>query len=153
MESANYYSPVPWLTFDADLAYSIARFIGDPAGVYIPGSPTWVVSAGGSLDDFHGFFATLRLHYFGKRPQIDNDVVESDSSAILNARVGYKFKFRPIQNSRIALDFFNVLDTKTTDIDYYYVSRLPGEPPAGVNDIHTHPADPLEVRLTLKAVF
>jgi hypothetical protein len=153
VESANYYTPVPWLTVDADIAYSVARFIGDPAGVYIPGSPTWVVSAGASLDDFHGFFASVRMHYFGERPQIDNDVVESDPSTIVNTRVGYKFKFKYFTGSRVSLDLFNVFNNKTTDIDYYYVSRLPGEPPAGINDIHTHPADPLEVRVTLKAVF
>ncbi len=119
-----------------------------------------MVSAGASLDEFHGFFATLRMNYFGKRPQIDNDVVESDSSTIVNARVGYKFNLRQsddwlrfFDGWRLMVDAFNVFDHKTADIDYYYVSRLPGEPPSGVNDIHTHPADPLEIRATLKAVF
>ena len=45
------------------------------------------------------------------------------------------------------------LNANTADINYYYTSRLPGEPPAGVNDIHTHPADPIEVRVTLKGVL
>lgn len=160
IESATYYTPFTWLTFDADIAYSVARFIGcpssgpcDPAGTYIPGSPTWVISAGASVDDIYGFFATVRMHYFGRRPLIDNNLVQSDSSMIFNARVGYKFGFNPVKDWRLLVDFFNVFDTKTADIDYYYVSRLPGEPPAGVNDIHTHPADPLEIRVTLKAVF
>ncbi len=149
VEMANYYTPLRWLTFDADLAYSVAHFIGctnttttacDPAGDYIPGSPTWVVSAGASLDELRGFFASLRVHYFGVRPQIDNDVVQSNSSTIVNARVGYQFPWKAVKNWRVMVDALNVLDNRTTDIDYYYVSRLPGEPPAGVNDIHTHPA-------------
>ena len=29
-----------------------------------------------------------------------------------------------------------------SDIDYFYVSRLPGEPTAGIGDVHTHPTLP-----------
>lgn len=153
VESANYYTPFPWLTVDADIAYSVPHFIGDPAGSWIPGSPTWVVSSGVSINDIHGFFGALHLRYFGSRPEIDNDVVQSDPSTILNARVGYKFHDKPFQNWQLMVDIFNVLNAKTCDINYYYVSRLPGEPPAGVNDIQTHPADPIEARLTLKMNF
>jgi hypothetical protein len=153
VESANYYTPVPWFTLDADFAYSVPHFSGDPAGIYIPGSPTWVIAAGAAINDVHGFFGSLRMHYFGSRPLIDNDAVQSNPSTIVNARVGYKFHDKPFKNWRLMVDFFNVLNNKTSDIDYYYVSRLPGEPPAGVNDIHTHPADPLEARVTLQMLF
>ena len=153
IESANYYTPFPWLTLDADFAYSVARFIDDPAGSYIPGSPETVISAGASIDDINGFLASLRMHYFGPRPLIDNDSVRSDSSTIVNARVGYKFHDKPFENCRLLVDIFNIFNTKTSDIDYYYISRLPGEPPSGVNDIHTHQAEPIEVRATLQYRF
>jgi hypothetical protein len=39
------------------------------------------------------------------------------------------------------------------DIDYYYTSRLPGEPLGGVNDIHTHPVEPRSVRLRIAVTF
>jgi len=42
---------------------------------------------------------------------------------------------------------------KTSNIDYYYTSRLPGEPPGGVNDVHTHQEEPLEARVTLEMKF
>ena len=48
---------------------------------------------------------------------------------------------------------FNLFDRKASDIDYYYASRLPGEPPGGVNDVHFHPVEPRSVRLTLTASF
>jgi hypothetical protein len=38
---------------------------------------------------------------------------------------------------------------KVSDIDYFYTSRLPGEPAGGVDDIHTHPAEPREFRLSI----
>lgn len=55
----------------------------------------------------------------------------------MSAQAGYKFS----NNWRLYLDVFNVFNAKVNDIDYYYVSRLPGEPAAGVADIHTHPAE------------
>ena len=41
---------------------------------------------------------------------------------------------------------FNLLDSQDSDINYYYASRLPGEPAGGVNDIHTHQSEQRELR-------
>jgi hypothetical protein len=43
----------------------------------------------------------------------------------------------------------NLLDARASDIQYYYASRLPGEPAGGVNDIHFHPVEPRQVRVAL----
>ena len=51
-----------------------------------------------------------------------------------------------------ALDAFNLLDRKASDIDYLYASRLRAEP-AGVDDIHFHPVEPRNLRLTLHYKF
>jgi TonB dependent receptor-like, beta-barrel/TonB-dependent Receptor Plug Domain len=149
VEWANFYTPTPWFTLDVDLALSHARFVGDPIGPYIPGSPGAVASAGASVDSIDGYLASLRGRYFGPRPLYDDGSVTSNASTIVDARVGYKFS----NNCRIFLDVLNVLNAQVSDIDYFYVSRLPGEPPAGVADISTHPADPREFRLTLSANF
>ena len=42
---------------------------------------------------------------------------------------------------------------KLSTRDYYYTSRLPGEPAAGVDDIHTHPLEPFTLRVSLSATF
>jgi hypothetical protein len=42
---------------------------------------------------------------------------------------------------------------KVSDIDYFFVSRLPGEPLAGVDDLHFHPAVPRTLRVTLAVGF
>ena len=55
-----------------------------------------------------GFLFSLRGHYFGSRPQIDNDAVWSEPSTIINARVGYKAQFKPIEDWRLWVDVFNV---------------------------------------------
>ena len=47
----------------------------------------------------------------------------------------------------VKLDVFNLFDAEVSDIDYYYASRLSGEPEGGVDDVHTHLVEPLSVRL------
>ena len=63
--------------------------------------------------------------------------------------MGYKFS----KNLKVALDVFNLFDRNGSDIDYYYASRLKGEPAEGVNDIHFHPVEPRSLRLSLMASF
>ena len=154
VEFANFYTPTKWLTIDADLAFTHTRFTNnDPAGDYIPGSPNAVISAGITLHDLHGFFGSLRLRYFGPRPLIEDDSVQSDSTLLLNAQAGYQIN----RTWTITLDFFNLLNSKNSDISYYYASRLAGEPPGpddgGYNDIHFHPVEPFEVRAAVMARF
>ena len=47
----------------------------------------------------------------------------------------------------------SIFDAKTNDITYYYASRLPREPPEGVNDYHFHPTEPRSFRLGLLYTF
>jgi Transposase zinc-binding domain len=44
---------------------------------------------------------------------------------------------------------FNLFNAQTSDITFYYTSRLPGEPPAGVADTHFHPGEKRSFRVTL----
>jgi len=50
---------------------------------------------------------------------------------------------------RVQLDVLNLFNSTDHQIDYFYASRLPGEPPDGVGDVHFHPIEPLAVRLTV----
>ncbi|MEO8451701.1 MAG: hypothetical protein ABI647_18050 [Gemmatimonadota bacterium] len=47
----------------------------------------------------------------------------------------------------------NVLNTRASDIQYYYASRLAGEAAGGGEDIHFHPVEPRQVRLALSWGF
>jgi hypothetical protein len=150
VEFANFYSPLPWLTLDADVSFSRSRFRGnDPAGDHIPGSIETVVAAGVTVNDLYGFFGSVRVRYFGPRALIEDDTVRSDSSTLVNLQAGYKLTNR----WSVALDIFNVFDADVSDIDYFYTSRLPGEPDEGVDDIHTHPAEPRAFRGTVTYNF
>ncbi|MBK6306646.1 MAG: hypothetical protein IPF47_13375 [Gemmatimonadetes bacterium] len=50
---------------------------------------------------------------------------------------------------RVQLSILNLLGTRASDIQYYYASRLRGEPVGGVADIHFHPVEPRQLRLAL----
>ncbi len=154
IEWANYYNVTPWLTIDADFAWSHARFEGlAPEGQRIPGSVETVVAAGLSLHDMPGMFrnwtASARVRYFGPRDLIEDGSVESDSTTLVNATIGYQFN----ETWSATLACYNLFDTEDRDIDYFYASRLRGEPGGGFDDIHFHPVEPREFRLSVTAKF
>jgi outer membrane receptor protein involved in Fe transport len=126
------------------------RFIDfDPAGDRIPGAPAWIASGAITLGRETGWFGALKARYFGPRPLIEDDSVHSLSSLIFNARAGYRFD----NGLKLQLDVLNLFNAQTNQIEYYYLSHLPGEPIGGVADRHIHPAEPRAVRLTLAGKF
>ena len=150
IEWNNHYSATSWLLLDADLALSKARFTQtDPVGNYVPGSINKVLSLGATVTEFGPWFGHVQLRYFGPRALTEDNSQRSKATTLAYARVGYKLN----AGTRLALDVFNLFDRKASDIDYYYASRLKGEPAEGVNDAHFHPVEPRSVRLTLTSSF
>jgi hypothetical protein len=150
VEFANYVHPFPALTFDGDLSTSTARFTdSDPVGNHIPGAVETVTSVGVTWDGPQPVFGSVRWRYFGPRPLIEDNSVRSQASSLVNAQVGYRLT----KKARLVVDVFNLLNSTASDIDYYYMSRLPGEPLDGVNDVHTHPMQPRIARLSLLFSF
>jgi hypothetical protein len=150
VEFANYFSPKPWLIFDGDVSLSRARFVDfDPAGQFVPEAVNTVISGGASVDNFHKTFGSLRLRYFGPRALVQDDSVQSKATTLLNFEGGYQF----VKALRANLQIYNLVDAQVSDIDYYFASRLPGEPIGGVDDIHVHPAVPRTLRVSLIVGF
>jgi outer membrane receptor protein involved in Fe transport len=149
-EWANYFTPHQWLMFDADVSWSRSHFTDEhPAASRIPGSIETTISAGATVDAVRNVFASIRGRYFGPRPLTEDDSVRSRATALVNLEAGYKFSSRV----RLSVDVFNVLNAADSDIDFFYRSRLPGEPAAGVDDIHFHPTLPRTARVALTVGF
>jgi outer membrane receptor protein involved in Fe transport len=145
VELANFYRPRDWLTLDVDLALTSAEFTdSDLSGDHIPGAIERAVAAGVTLGRPVGYFGSLRWRYLGPRPLIEDDSVRSDSISLVNARVGFHSKGA----WSVALEVFNVFDSEASDIEYFYASRLPGEPAGGVEDVHFHPMESRTVRVS-----
>ncbi|WP_459948310.1 TonB-dependent receptor [Denitratisoma sp. agr-D3] len=148
-ELSAYWRASEALTVDADLALSRARYSqDDAAGNYIPGAVEKVFSLGASWADGGPWSAGLRLRYFGPRPLIEDNSVRSASTILANAQLAYALS----KDVKLGMTVLNLFDRKASDIDYYYESRLRSEG-AAVNDVHTHPAEPRTVRLSLRVSY
>ncbi len=95
-----------------------------------------------------GFFGSLRLRYFSAYPLIEDNSVRSDGSTALNLLAGWQ-----LGSWRLQGEVLNLLDSEDHDVDYFYASRLPGEPNEGVEDIHYHIFEPRQFRLQASWTF
>ncbi|MBN8943686.1 MAG: TonB-dependent receptor [Rhizobiales bacterium] len=149
-EWTNHWKATPWLSLDIDVAYTRTRFTDiDPAGRYVPGAPALIASAGFTIGQRTGWFGGATFRYFGPRPLIEDNSARSPATALVNARIGYRFD----NGVRVQLDALNLLNTPASQIDYFYTSRLPGEPATGIADRHFHPVEPRAMRLTVAGQF
>ena len=108
-----------------------------------------VASFGATVTELGPWFGQFQLRYFGPRALDENNEHRSKATTLAHLRAGYKLN----QNLKLALDVFNLFNQQGSDIDYYYASRLKGEPAGGVDDIHFHPVEPRSLRVTLIASF
>ena len=150
IELNNHYVIRPWLLMDLDLAASRARFRdNDPAGPFVPGAINKVASFGLTVTDQGPWYGGVQLRYFGPRALIEDNSARSASTVLAYGRLGYKLT----PSTRLTADVFNLFNRKANDIDYFYTSRLNGEPAAGVDDFHIHPVEPRTLRVTLSQQF
>jgi hypothetical protein len=149
IEFANFYRVSPWLAVDCDAAFTHARYLQETNGGYkIANSIGTVVSAGLTANAGRGWFGSLRGRYFGPQPIVETGQVDEPSSLTFNGRAGWRSR-----RWEFAVDLLNILNRENDDIAYFYTSRLPGEPAAGVAGVHLHPAEPRLVRFSLLRRF
>ena len=142
VEWTNFYQPKPWLSFEADLALTNARFKNAPGEDNIPGAVDRTFSGSVRVGAREGWFGEARVRHFGPRVLTEDGTVEGEASTLTNLRLGWRQS-----NWEVALDVLNLFDAADNDIEYYYGSRLPGEPADGLEGIHLHPVEPRAVRL------
>ena len=150
LEWANYVRFNSWMTGEVDMSFTNARFTDpDPAGSYIPGALNRVIAGAVTVEPARRIFGSIRVRHFGPRALVEDNSVQSESTTIWNAELGITLN----EQLRISIEGFNLFDSKVADIDYFYASRLPGEPLYGVEDIHTHPSIPRTARVSLQVAF
>ncbi|QDU86416.1 Vitamin B12 transporter BtuB [Planctomycetes bacterium Pla163] len=149
IEWTNFWEVNDWLTADLDAAASQARFTDAGDDDHVPGAIDTVVATGLTARSEDGHYVALRGRFFGPRDLIEDGSVESSSSFLVNLHAGYVID----EHWRVRLSVFNLLDSDESDIEYFYASRLAGEPVGGVEDVHFHPAEPFSLRLAVTATF
>ena len=147
LEWTNYWRLRRWLTADGDLALTHARFRGDAeAGNEIPGALDRVIAAGLTVEPHQRLFGSLRVRHFGPRPLPGGCQRALERHHV----VEWRARISRVGATRVVLECFNIFNAAVADIDYFYTSRLPGEPSTGIEDVHTHPALPRSLRLGLQ---
>ncbi len=130
------------LTFD--VAFTRARFqAGDPGARFIPGAVDRVGSLGLVVRPAQGLQAGLQVRHVGPRPLGEDGRVRSRAATGLSGDL--RWRITPALEGH--LEAFNLTGATASDIDYLYTSRLPGEAPGGVEDRHTHPMEPFNLRV------
>ncbi len=150
VEVSVFYKPLDWLIVDLDYAITRARFSDfDPTGNYIPQAIQGVGKAAVSFDNLGRFFGGLQFRYFGKRALIEDNSVQSKPTITLNGQLGYKIG----KKIQVLVQAFNILNSHDHAIDYFYISRLPGESAQGIGDKHFHPIETRALRASIVANF
>jgi outer membrane receptor protein involved in Fe transport len=150
-ELTGFYKPNGWLAFDAVWTGSTSRYDALPEGQnFVPGA---LESSGelGVSAIFPEFNAAARLRYLGPHPLIEDNSLRGESTTLLNLRAAWTPQH--FAGFEIYGELLNVLDSKAHDVDYFYATRLPGEPPEGIEDFNSRVVEPRQVRVGVKKTF
>ena len=149
VEFNNFWAPNDIWSFEADIAWTDAEFSGNaPGGDEIPGALDLVVTGAVTARFPSGWFASFRVRHFEDAPLVEDGSVKSDGSTMANLTAGWSN-----DDWRLQVDALNLFDSDDHDIDYFYGSRLPGEPPEGIEDIHFHVFEPRQIRVYLTYTY
>ncbi|MEX2049265.1 MAG: TonB-dependent receptor [Gemmatimonadota bacterium] len=142
---ANFYRFSGGWTADIDVSLTRARLQDvTPGEDRIPGALENVIAAGVSYESVaDGPFGAVRLRRFGTYPLIEDNSRRAAASSLVNLSLGYR-----LGSASLSVSVLNVLDAEHSDIQYFYESRLTGEP-GPVEDVHFHPAEPREFRVAV----
>ena len=151
----NDYAPTPWLTIDADLAISRARFVeASNGGTQVPNAIPLSASLGLSADAHGAWFGGLRLRYIGAYPLEETGTHKSTAFLTANLKVGYRIN----PSVRVSLDVLNLFDRRANDIEYWGTSCTRTEGPGcnggdGFDGKLVHPLEPRTLRVSVRASF
>ena len=152
------YRPFPWIEFNTDLSFARARYTASPSqlatfgldGQFITEAPSFIGAFGVLVDNLGPWFGGLQWRAIGAYPISDGDQFPQDKGyGEVNVEAGYKV------NAKLKLEFsiFNLFNTKADAAAFFYASRLPGEPTAGVTGVQVHPLEPISARFAVTATF
>lgn len=156
IEVSGQYHPFRWLELNADLAFSKPRYhVKDLAAYgldapYIADAPNFIYSAGILIDKLGPWSGSLIWRRLGTHRLNDGEAEPTDKGySEFNLDVGYALP----HGWRLGVGLFNLFNSHDEAADYYYTSRLPGEPADGITGFQTHPLEPRSARFSVTKTF
>jgi hypothetical protein len=152
IEVSAQYHPFRWLELNTDLAFSKPRYrkgdlaAFDLAGPYIADAPNFIYSAGILVDDLGPWSGGLQWRRLGTHRLSDGDKFPTDKGySEFNLDVAYALP----HGWKLQVGIFNLFNSHDAAADYYYTSRLSGEPAEGITGFQTHPLEPRSARFSI----
>ena len=156
IELSGQYHPFRWLELNADLAFARPRYHVDDLAAYglstpyIADAPNFIYSAGLLVDKLGPWSGSLLWRRLGTHHLADGEAFPLDKGySEFNLDVGYALP----HGWRLAIGVFNLFQSHDQAADYYYTSRLKGEPAEGVEGFQVHPLEPRSARFTITKVL
>ncbi|WP_084397263.1 TonB-dependent receptor [Henriciella aquimarina] len=146
VEASLFWQPADWFVADLSAAWTDAEFDIPGNETAIPGAVEEVIG-GGFVARFDPWTFSGRLRHFGSAPLIEDGSVESDGTTLVNFGASVDWR-----QATFGLELLNAFDSDDADITYFFESQLPGET-SPVEDIHLHPVEPRQVRVSVRYRF
>ena len=125
-----------WLTFTGDFTYTThAEFVKTHQAV--PLAPVWTALADLTARLPWGLSSSLEMRYLGNRPA-DPDRTQTARGYTLFSWTG-RYRYKAFE---AFLSVENLTNTDWREAQFFFTSRLPGEPAGGGGDIHYTPGAP-----------
>jgi len=149
------YQPFRWLALYGSYSRDRARYKTPyddgtgHVGEFVPNAPSATGSFAAYVKDIGRWDGGLMYRYLGAFPLSSDNVVRGSGYGEWNGELHYAF----FSGWVAGLGIYNILNKHANAAEFWYIDRLPGEPAAGVADVHIHPLEPRSVRVTLTKGF
>jgi outer membrane receptor protein involved in Fe transport len=130
------HRPLDWLTFTGDFTWTTqAHFTETNAAIAL--SPIWTARADLTARLPFGLSSSFEMRYLGNRWADEDRTQTARGYLLFSSTTRYRYK-----DFEAFLSVENLTNTDWREAQFYFTSRLAGERPQGVNDIHYTPGNP-----------
>jgi outer membrane receptor protein involved in Fe transport len=149
------YQALKWLEFYGSYSGNRARYVTPyddgtgHVGEYLPNAPFATGSLSVYVKDLGPWSGSLGYRYLSSYPLSSDDSIQGHGYGIWSGDAHYLIG----KGWSVGLGVYNLLNKKADAAEFWYVDRLPGEPAAGVADVHVHPLEGISGRFTLAKSF
>jgi outer membrane receptor protein involved in Fe transport len=149
------YQALKWLEFYGSYSGNRARYVTPyddgtgHVGEYLPNAPFATGSFNVYIKDLGPWSGSLGYRYLSSYPLSSDDSVQGHGYGIWSGDAHYMIG----KGWSVGLGVYNLLNKKADAAEFWYIDRLPGEPVAGVADVHVHPLEGISGRFTLAKSF
>lgn len=137
VEFSTQIQPFEWLTFNGNFTYTNATF--DDGGA-VPLAPRWTALADVTARWPWGLSVDLATLYLGPRYLTEDRSVIAKGYTLTTLTARYRYKW-----IEAFLSMNNLFNVNYSEGQLFFTSRLRGEPPEGVADVHFTPGAPFSV--------